>query len=386
MPTDDRLFELPGPIARLADTLRRRQRLVLGVAAAFVFLLLILAVGRALFGSAAWAYDFKAYYQAAHRLIETGSPYQFGPLHSPFHAGPFGLYLYSPVPVIAILPLAPLPVSDAAMVYLALRLVMLVAMCALMPISRTARLAVLGVACLSAPVIQDLNLGNASLVVTFLAVLGWRFLDRPLGSIATAAAVTIRPTLAIFMLWWLIRGRWWAVAWFVVGAFVLFLITLPFVGINGWLDYVTVLGNLTAFEDIYRNFALGALVGNAGWPSWMSEAALYAGYAIAIVAVLLSLRRDRELSYVVVLGSTLLLSPLLWDHYMTNLLVPAAFMAGRGRWWGLILPLLCWLPQELLAFIAIGGLLLPFLAPDRGEPVRTVLDRLPIWRRQPAPA
>jgi hypothetical protein len=76
---------------------------------------------------------------------------------------------------------------------------------------------------------------------------------------------------------------------------------------------------------------------------------------------------------------------LLWDHYMTNLLVPAGFLASRGRPWGLVLPLLCWLPQELLVFVALAGMLLPFAAPDRGQPMRTLLDRLPSWR-QPAPA
>jgi glycosyl transferase family 87 len=259
-------------------------------------------------------------------------------------------------------------------------------MCAIMPISRTARLAVLGVACLSAPVIQDLNLGNASLVVTFFAVVAWRFLDRPAGAASIAASISIRPTMALFVLWWLVRGRLRVVAWTIGFALVLFALTLPFVGIAGWLDYVRVIGNLTEFERIYRNFALGALVGHAGAPSWLAQLALYAGYAVGVGAVLLSLRRDRELSFVVTLGATLLLSPLLWDHYLTNILVPAAFMAGRGRWWALILPLLCWLPQELLAFIAIAGTLVPFAAPDRGEPVRTILDRFPMWRRQPAPA
>jgi len=32
----------------------------------------------------------------------------------------------------------------------------------------------------AAPVLQDLNLGNVSLIVTFLSVVAWRFVDRPL--------------------------------------------------------------------------------------------------------------------------------------------------------------------------------------------------------------
>ena len=119
----------------------------------------------------------------------------------------------------------------------------------------------------------------------------------------------------------------------------------------------------------------------------------WAGYAIATLAVLFSLRRDRELSYVVTLMATVLLSPLLWDHYLSNLLVPAAFVAGRGRLWALGLPLLAWAPQLLtwllpglggiadgaLPLVALAGLLLPFAVADRGLPAGSLLG--PVQRR-----
>jgi alpha-1,2-mannosyltransferase len=373
-------------VDRNIELLRRRRTLVVGSIAAVVFLLLILAISHALYGSAAWAYDFKAYHDAVLRLLDTGSPYQPArTLNGPFQAGPFDLYLYSPVPVVLMLPFGWLSMDGGALVFLVIRLAMLIGLCALMPITRTAKLATLAVACVSAPVLQDLNLGNASLIVTFLAVVAWRFVDRPLGSVAIALAASIRPTMAIYFVWWLLRREWRAAVWLVLAGLGLVLITLPFVGVHGWTDFVTLLGNLTNFEGVYRNFALGALVTRAGAPEFAARAALFAGYAAAGIAVALSMRRDRDVSFVVTLGATLLLSPLLWDHYMTNLLVPAGFLVSRGRPWGVLLPLLCWLPQELLAFIAIAAMVLPFAAPDRGQPVRSLLDRLPGWR-EPAPA
>ena len=84
--------------------------------------------------------------------------------------------------------------------------------------------------------------------------------------------------------------------------------------------------------------------------------------------------------------ATLIASPLLWDHYMTHLLVPAAFMASRGRWYAIALPLLCVLPQQWLPFIAIAGVLVPFLAPPRGEPAGTFLDHWPFRRPPPVAA
>jgi hypothetical protein len=141
-----------------------------------------------------------------------------------------------------------------------------------------------------------------------------------------------------------------------------------------------VLGNVRDVMGVPNNLDLGSAVLVLGGSPQLAELALYSGYAVAIGAVLLSLRRDRELSYVVTLMSTLILSPLLWDHYLINLLVPAAFLAARGRAWGLALPLLAWLPLPLLPLVAIAGMLLPFLASDRGEPAGNLYARLAAWR------
>src|SRR5687768_9973463 len=163
--------------------------------------------------SPGWAYDFHAYFDAALRLIATGSPYQAETLSGPFRPGPFGLYLYSPVPALLFVPLTGLDEAAAINVWMALRVGLLVLTCMLMPVSRAIRLGMLGIAGLSMPVLFDLNLGNISLIVTFCAVVVWRYLDRPLGSIALAASLTMRPAMALIGAWWLMRGRWRPVLW-----------------------------------------------------------------------------------------------------------------------------------------------------------------------------
>lgn len=354
---------------------------------AVLFLLLVTAVLADISGTSASApafgYDFKAYYDAANRLLLTGSPYQAQTLGGPFPAGPQGLYLYSPLPAILILPFTLLDFHDAATVYVGIQLIALLAICFLMPVRWPLRFAVLSIAIASLPVARDLNLGNMSLLMTLLGVIAWRYVDRPAGSAAIALAVSVRPTMALLAGWLLLRGRWRAVAWVVLAMGIVFLLTLPFVGLRGWVEYLTVLRNLTGFEDVYRNFALNALAVRKGLPDPWPALALFSGYAVAGAAVLLSLRRDRDLSFVVTFGATLLVSPLLWDHYLTNLLVPAAFLADRGRrfWWAIALPLLCFLPPDQLPFIALLGMLLPFLAPNRGEPAGSLLANWPFRAR-----
>ena len=342
--------------------------------------------------SPGWAYDFHAYYDAALRFLATGTPYQPDTLSGAFRPGPYGLYLYSPVLAALFVPLTWLGEQSAILVWLALRLAAVVAICAFMPISRRLRLAVFGVAALSAPVLFDLDLGNVSLLVTLAAVLVWRWRDRPLGGVALAAALVVRPIMAVVAGWWLVRAQWRPVVATVVGFGAIVLVSLVWLPLDVWFSWLTVLRNVSDVTGVKANVDLGSTVLLLGGPAGWAQIALYAGYAIAALAVLFSLRRDRELSYVVTLMATLLLSPLLWDHYLTILLVPAAFLASRGRWWGLGLPLLCWAPtllvalvpttkpfaEALLAPMALAGLLLPFLAPDASERV----GRAFAWRRK----
>ena len=85
------------------------------------------------------------------------------------------------------------------------------------------------------------------------------------------------------------------------------------------------------------------------------------------------------------LSASLLLTPLLWGHYLVLLVIPAAFLAQRGRTWALALPLLGWLPEVAFSVAAFVGLLAPFLA----DPPEAARSRDPESRARasvPAPA
>jgi hypothetical protein len=84
-------------------------------------------------------------------------------------------------------------------------------------------------------------------------------------------------------------------------------------------------------------------------------------------------------------GAALLLAPLIWDHYLSLVLLPAAFLAERGRPWALLLPLATWLPGELLPIVSIATLLLPFLARDK-EPAQGDPASAESWQTDPNPS
>jgi hypothetical protein len=66
-------------------------------------------------------------------------------------------------------------------------------------------------------------------------------------------------------------------------------------------------------------------------------------------------------AFVVTAMATLLTAPFMHPHYLVMLLLPAALLADRGRYWGLALPLLGWLPGDSLPLVALGTLLILLL-------------------------
>ena len=315
-----------------------------------------------------WAFDFDAYYSAALRLMATGSPYQPELLAGSFQPIAEGMYLYSPVPAIGFTLLTDASRDEAALLWLAVKLVALLGACALMPVSRNIRLASAGIAALSFPFLYDASLGNVSIVVTSLTMVGWRLLNHPAGGAAVALASFLRPTTAITGLAMLVSRSWRAILGALAAGAVLIAMTIPFVGATGWLDFVTLLRNVSATTGLPKNADLGSALLVLGAREPLPTLALLAGGALAVVAVIVAARRERELGYVVAAVAGLLLSPVLWAHYASQLIIPAAFLAHRGRVWALALPLLTWLPATTLPFVVVAGLLLPFVARRAAAP------------------
>lgn len=321
-------------------------------------------------GGEGWGYDYQAYADAAVRLTDDGSLYQAETLDGPYRPGPYGLYMYAPPLGIAVTPLRALGPETAVTLWFLLHVAVLLLACALMPVPTTVRLAAFGAAALSLTVTRDLILGNVSVFLLLPLTVAWRWLDRPLGSIAGAIAMSVRPMLGILLVWQMMRRQWRAVVWTLGAGFVLILATLPFVGPDGYGDYLTVLRNLSDVTGVEFNWDLGSVVLSFGAGDTLSALALVAGCALAVVAIVTSLRRDREVGFMVTVVASLLLSPLLWDHYLSMLVLPAAFLAARGRPWALALPLASWLPGEMLPFVVLAAVFLPFLARD-AEPKET---------------
>ncbi len=86
----------------------------------------------------------------------------------------------------------------------------------------------------------------------------------------------------------------------------------------------------------------------------------------------------------VALTAPLLVAPFFHPHYLVALLIPAAFLANRGRPWAVVLPLLGWLPGPVLPLVAAVAMVLPLAARTKARGVRLADDPPRQWSRTDA--
>ncbi len=360
------------PAAR--DVARARLTDALPVLVALVGFAVIAAALVIFQGSRGAAYDFRAYDAAARRIADGLPLYAPETQAGPFSPGPGGLYLYPPPLAVLLLPLTALGTDAAAAVWQLLHVVALAGACALLPVPGRIRLSAFGVACLSLPTLLDLNLGNVSTFVLLAGAIAWRWRDGAPGGIGAALAAAVRPQVGLQLAWWAALRRWSPFASAAAAAAVLVLVTLPFVGLGAWEAYARLLVNLRGAGPASSDVGFSALAYRAGAPDLVATLAFAAGAAVALLAAALITRRDPEAGFVSTLMATLLVVPLLWPHYLVLLVLPAAFLAARGWTWAIALPLLAWLPDPVLPWVALLATIAPALtlrAADRDAPGRT---------------
>jgi alpha-1,2-mannosyltransferase len=316
-----------------------------------------------------WGYDFHAYANAAQRLLD-GQP-----LYDPSVdvAGPFAIYLYPPPFAVAFIPFALLGDQAGLYAWTALLIGCTVAAIAILPLSTPLRWLMLLLAGLDWPVLYSIKLGQVGPILLLLFVLGWRWLDRPIGLGATIGIGTlIKVQPALIGVWALSTRRPMAAAVAAGIVLVAVVVTLPLVGVTAWSDYVSIVRTVSEPVTTPHNFTVGAVLYQAGIAS---ETANLVQWAVVIgtlvVALVAAVRLEAEASYVVAVVATQLVSPLLWDHYAVVLLLPTAWLLARREWWGVAiplatsLPLLPIVPPAVYPAVFIVSLLAPFAVSRR---------------------
>lgn len=317
-------------------------------------------------GSRGYGYDFAAYDAAARRIVD-GLPLYLADTAQRYASGAYeGLYLYPPPLAVALVPLAALPADGATLVWFVGRIAALALGCLILPVALRIRLAVFAVACVSYPVLFDLNLGNVSVLTFVLSAVAWRASGVWPAAIAHAVLVAIRQPFAIFLVMWAVRGDGRRIAMTVAAGLGLFALTLPVVGIATYQDFLTILRTLPDITTGPHNLSLKTSVLAVGGSESIASLAVPLGAVVALGAsVFAGRRRDDGIALVVTAVATMLVSPFLHPHYLALLLLPAALFADRGRMWGLLLPLAGWLPDPVLPLVPLAVIVAVLALPVR---------------------
>jgi hypothetical protein len=353
--------------------------------AALTVLVLVTVAFRALqfwrlTGEIQWGYDFSAYWAAASRLMAGESLYSVAQLAGPYAPQMQFLYLY-PAPLAAsVAPLAALFPTDyraAAWVWTALGAAILLG--AVLALWRSERLGdrfavlrgrgwwlLVAAAFAFPPVVGELVLGNVHLLLLGLLTLAWLGIRRGdergewLAGIAVGVAAVIKVFPVLLLLWFLLERRYRAAAGVVVGAAGVALLALPLTGIEPWLQYPTVLANLSAPSDTTDTLAPTV---------WLAEVVGFAPARIAVTVLGLvalawsalrfrpgvpalparmDLQAARARSFAVAVTVSVLVAPALYHHYLALLVLPLmlALAAGVRLRWIALAYLLMWGGQQ----------------------------------------
>jgi len=307
----------------------------LPVAALLVFFggaALVLAVAGETHG-----WDYVSYVNAANRFL-AGEP-----IHDPtsdLTGGGQGIYLYPPAFAIVMVPFALVPPEVALWAWTAVIVAAFLLGALLLPVRPWVRWAVILLGGLSWPLLYSIKLGQVETLLFLAAAVGWRWMERPpaLGlSIAAGAVIKLQP---IALLGWAVARRRWRAAAIGVGALALVALLTTLLAPGSWADFVETLRQVGTPVTRPHNFSPGAVSFRLGASEELATAIQWISVGAAgLVTIWSWFRLPPVPSYLITLLAVQIASPLLRDHYVLLLLLPAAWLMDSGRWWGALLAL-----------------------------------------------
>ena len=293
------------------------------------------ANGLSSLGGVSEPYDFAVFLAAGNDVLAGKNPYAsavgIGPTQSP--------YAYPPVLALALAPLAALPeraVHDTFAPGVLWSLVLLAATVGSLLLLDVRDWRCYPLALVSPIVAEPVEYGAVGPILLLLATLAWRFRDRfTAAGTALGAAAVLKLFLAPLLLWLVFTRRLRAALLGVVVAVVLALGSWAVISFHGLHGYPHLLRRLTDVEA-RQSYSAYAILRALGLPHAASNVLVaVAGLALLALAAraarsdtLDRLEQDRR-SLILALAAALVLTPILWLHYLVLLLLPIGLTRPR---------------------------------------------------------
>jgi alpha-1,2-mannosyltransferase len=279
--------------------------------------------------------DFRVYRLAGRAVLHGQSPY-LSPQSIIAHGS--GGFVYPAPAAWAMVPFSLLPFTLAALCFTVLTVGAVIASLWLLGV-RDVRC--FGLALLMMPVSTGITTGTVSTLLTCAAALVWRYRDRVVvPAIALGASLMLKPLLWPVAIWLAATRRWRAAGLTILVTAAGMTAGYAALQINGLESYPALVKATTAVEGGV-SYSLYGLLTQLGVPSPLAASYLIGAAVLATVWVV---RRDESLAFVVALAAALALTPIVWVHYFSLLLIPLALGSRRLTWWW-SLPVAVWFAQ-----------------------------------------
>jgi hypothetical protein len=256
-------------------------------------------------------------------------------------------------PMAAVLPVVPSTALPAEVADWLATAAVIASLVATLLVLRIRDWRIYGVVLLWPSVIEAIQTANASLPLTLLLALAWRYRGHaPVSGAALGYAIAVKLFLWPVAVWLALLGRAKAAANALAVAAGSLLLILPFTSLG---DYVRLLRNLgeTFEHESYTPFALLADAGVGDTPARI----VTVGLGLALLAA-----AWRRRSIGLAIAAALVLSPIVWRHFFTVLIVPLALSRPRfdAVW---LIPIAMWVgdgtfngaPWQTAAVLALAA-------------------------------
>jgi len=301
------------------------------------------------FGGSEVPYDLGVFLTAGDDVLAGRSPYVEP---DAIEESPGSPYVYPPVLALAVTPLSALPerVADAFVPGVLFSLLLVLAIVGALLLLDVRDWRCYPVALLYPVNVEAVEYGALGPVLLLLVAVAWRYRDRAgLAAGATAGAVVLKLFLWPLVVWLALTRRVRAAATALATAVALALVSWAVIGFSGITDYPRLLRELVELEG-ENSYSAFAVLRAVGLPDLVAQAAVVAAGLVLLVLARraagasgqIELERDRR-SLTLAIAAALVLTPILWLHYLSLLLVPIALARPR-------LSLLWFAPLALTVF------------------------------------
>jgi hypothetical protein len=282
-------------------------------------------------GGLAVPYDFAVFLHAADEVRAGDNPYVEPDSVTEQAEAP---YAYPPLLAIVLVPATALPddVSGSSPVGVLVSLLLIGCVVGALALLDVRDWRCYPVALLYPPTLENVEYGAVGPVLVLLVALAWRYRDRFAAAAASLGTViALKVFLWPLVVWLVATRRWRAAVGAAAVAAALVLGSWAVIGFDGIADYPDLLRRLSDVEA-ENSYSAYAMLVTLGLPSTLARLVVGAAALALLVLAWRVARRGadgdrRALTFALAAG--VVLTPILWLHYLVLLVVPIALARPR---------------------------------------------------------